>query len=75
MGNLSTSLLLLVVAIFILWLAATGRIRAIPAAWDIIVHGDSATTATAGGSTIPTLTPVSLPSLPGLPKLNPFVIS
>lgn len=73
MGNLSTSLLLLVVAVFILWLAATGRIKAIPTAWDIIVHGDDATTATnAGGTSIPLLTPISLPALP---KLNPFVIS
>lgn len=74
MGNLSTSLLLLVVAIFILWLAATGRIQAIPAAWDMIKSGSTtpANGNATGGSSIPQLKPISIPTLP---KLNPIVIS
>lgn len=72
MQNLGSSLLLLIVAIFILWLAVTGRIQALPDAWNTILYGskDGGTTTASPAST----NPVTF-KLPALPVLNPSTVS
>lgn len=69
MGNIGSSLILLLVALFILWLAVTGKINRIPDAWNLIMS-DTGVSGTASG--IPLLQPISLPALP---VLNPSTIT
>lgn len=65
----STSVLLVAVGLFVLWLAATGRLARIGQAWEYLNQGTVGGTALPptgakpNGSTLPTVAP--LPSLPG----------
>lgn len=60
----STSVLLVAVGLFVLWLAATGRLNRFGPAWDYLNNGTGAspTTAKPTASSLPS----ALPPLPNL---------
>lgn len=63
----STSILLVAVGLFVLWLAATGRLNRIGAAWQYLNEGGAPlppTTVKPSGGTLPAT--VALPPLPSL---------
>jgi hypothetical protein len=76
--NLSNSLILLVVAIVLLWLAVTDKLTRVLDAYDVIVGKKTASASTSflsSSLSLPSITPtinVSLPSLPAL-GTNPQV--
>lgn len=61
MSNLSSSLLLLVVALVLLWLAVTGKLGQTIDAWNVLTGKATASTP----STTPSATPASGPSNSG----------
>lgn len=68
-GNIGSSLLLLLVALTLLWLAATDRLSRIIDAWDYVRSGPggtlpASTTTTNRAIDTVTRTVLSLPSLP-----------
>jgi len=68
MGNLGGSLLLLVVALILIYLAVTDRLSRILDAWQVVTGKESVQTLT-GGKT-PVNVNVPLPTMPGLPPIT-----
>lgn len=69
MGNLSTSLLLLLVALVLLWLAVTDQLGRVLDAYDVLTgKRTSGGTLAATGSTVTSFTTstLTLPSLPAI---------
>jgi hypothetical protein len=71
MNDLSTSLILLVLAIVLLWLAVTDKLSRVLDAWEIIKTGNASGTTTATVAPA-TQTVYRLPSLPTI-AINPQV--
>lgn len=64
MSNLSSSLLLLIVALVLLWLAVTGKLGQTIDAWNVLTGKATASTPSTTGAT-PSATPASGPSNSG----------
>lgn len=69
MNSLGTSLILLILALVLLWLAVTDRLSRVLDAWDVITGKTTATASSAVSQTVAPLlnnTSFQLPSLPTL---------
>lgn len=69
MNSLGTSLILLILALVLLWLAVTDRLSRVLDAWDVIT-GKTTATASAVSQTVAPLVARSSFQLPSLPTLG-----
>ena len=70
MSNLSTTVIILLIAIVLLWLALTDKLSRLLDAWDVIIGKASATSTTVASALPGSTTVLQLPTLPALAHAN-----